>query len=567
VDGRHRSLMTLGRTRTRAAVAVAGVLVVALAAWAGYAYGTSRGDGADCTTPVSVNVAAAPEIAGVLAHIAAGLTPEQRADGDTCYVYQVFGQEPAQVAAALTGTAKDLAADVWVPDSTYWLREAGAVNLDLPQQGQSIATSPMVLAMPEQVAKRFGWPAKPLAWSSVLAAAETANPLQVGIADPGNSPVGLFGLMAVRGIVQGSNRPDTARVAAFRQLSRNVAAPTDDLLDALRKGNGATIALAAAPVSEQAVVQYSRIRQPVPMVAAYPDAAVPGLDYPYVVLPGASDQVRTAAQRFLAVALRADPTELAARGFRAPDGTAGPSFPTAGGIDTRRVPLATLPAQADVDGLLAEWAGVNQSGRILAVIDVSGSMNQLVPGTDKTRMELTKQTAQAGMGLFKPTTEAGLWIFSTDLPGGKDYQELLPIGPLYAQGAKAIAAIGRIQAKPNGSTGLYDTVLAGYQTLRAGWNPARINALVVLTDGQNEDPNGITRPVLLTKLRALADPRKPLRIIFIGLGTDVNATELSQIAAVTGGRAFVTPDPRKIADIFLAALASMTCVPPDCTRR
>jgi hypothetical protein len=565
MDGRHRSLQAI-RAKPVPIIVLAAVLAAALAAWVGYSYGANRNRGPSCITPLSVTIAAAPEIAPVLAHIAGGLTPEQRTDGDTCYLFQVSGQESDQVAAALTGTARELSADVWVPDSTYWLRKAAAVNLDVPPQGQSIATSPIVLAMPEQVAKRFGWPDRRFGWDAVLGPGGAAAPVPLGISDPGSSPVGLFGLVAVRDTVQAARLPATARVAAFRELSKNVAPPSQDLLDALRKGNGVPGAVAAAPVSEQALVQSRRTRQPVPIVAVYPDRPVPGLDYPYVVLPGASDAVRSAAQKFLGLVLRADASEMAARGFRAPDGTAGTSFPTAGGIEIRPVQSADLPAQADVDGVLAEWTGVNRSGRILTVIDISGSMNENVPGTGKTRIELTKQTAQAGLGLFKPTTELGLWVFSTDLNGGRDYQELLPIQPMYTGRDKAYQIIGQIQAKPNGATGLYDTVLAGYQKLRSGWNPARINVLVVLTDGQNEDPNGISRATLLGKLHALADPRKPLRIVFIGLGTGVNATELSQIAAVTGGRAFVTPDPRKIADIFLAALASMTCVGPDCAR-
>src|SRR5262249_57716541 len=181
---------------------------------------------------------------------------------------------------------------------------------------------------------------------------------------------------------------------------------------------------------------------------------------------------------------------------------------------------------------------------------------EMVSGKGRKWRGLNKQSAQAGMGLFKTTTELGLWIFSTNLDGSRDYKELMPIQPMYAGRARAYDLIGQIQAKQHGGTGLYDTVLAGYQKLRAGWNPARINVLVVLTDGQNEDPNGISRATLLSRLRALADPSKPLRIVLIGLGPGVNITELTQIAAVTGGRACVTPDPRQIGAPFDPARAA-----------
>jgi hypothetical protein len=552
-----------GRARSAPVIAVAGLLVVALAGWIGYSVGAGKDRGPNCTSPVTVSVAAAPEIAPVLGRIAAALTPEQRTDGDTCYLYQVFGQDPAQVTAALTKTSV-APADVWVPDSTYWLRQVAAVNLEVPEQGQSIASSPVVLAMPEQTARTFGWPGRRLTWDAVLAKAGSAeNAVPIGLTDPATSPVGLYGLLAVRTAVGGSGPAGaTARTAALRALSTNVAPPSQDLLDALRKA-GAPGGLTAAPLREQQVLMYDQSGPAVPLIGAYQSANV-GLDYPYVVLPQVGVQVRAAAQKFLAAILGADAAQLTSRGFRLPDGSTGTQFPQQRWLDLAAIPTADLPAQREIDSALAEWTAVNRSGRLLTVIDVSGSMNEPVPGTNTTRIELTKQAAQMGLGLFKPTTEDGLWVFSTDLGGGKDYRELAPIQPLYSGRATLIAKIGEIEAKVGGSTGLYDTVLAGYQALRRGWNPGRINALVVLTDGQNEDPDGITRATLLSRLRALADPKKPLPIVFIGLGPGVNQQELAQIARVTGGQAFVTPDPRRIRDVFLAALAAMTCTPPNC---
>jgi hypothetical protein len=344
-------------------------------------------------------------------------------------------------------------------------------------------------------------------------------------------------------------------------MSGNVAPPSQDLIGALTKATGAPGALSAAPVREQALIAYNQGSPSAQLVGAYPELANAGLDYPYVVLPQVSQPVRNAAQKFLAVLLSADPREFAARGFRLADGARGPGFPEQPWVSNERVRATPLSPEGLVGLALGEWTSVNRSGRILTVIDVSGSMNEPVPGTNTTRMELTKQAAQMGLGLFKPTTESGLWIFSTDLSPGRDYQELIPIEPIYVGRDEALAKLGQIQAKPNGSTGLYDTVLAGYQTLRRGWNPGRINALVVLTDGQNEDPNGISLPTLLARLKKLADPKKPLYVVFIGIGPGVNQQELSAITNVTGGEAFTTPDPRKIRDIFLTALAAFQTPP------
>jgi ABC-type molybdate transport system substrate-binding protein len=562
---RARVTWWLGRARSGPVIAIFAVVVLVLAGYVGYSVGNRKDPGPNCSNPVNVTVAAAPELAPVLGHIAANLTTAERTDGNTCYLYQVFGQDPAQVTAALTkgGTVP---ADVWVPDSTYWLHQVAQVDLEMPTGGQSIASSPIVLGVTRSVAQQLGYPARPLSWRAVLdKAASAENALPVGISDPATSPIGLYALLAVRAAVQRHGGTATAqttrRTAVFRAMSGNVAPPSQDLIGALTKSTGSPGALSAAPVREQALIAYNQGAPSAQLVGAYPELANAGLDYPYIVLPQANQQVRNAAQKFLGDVLTADPREFASRGFRLPDGARGPGFPDQQWVSPQRERAAPLSPEGLVGLALGEWTSVNRSGRLLTVIDVSGSMNEPVPGTTTTRMELTKQAAQMGLGLFKPTTESGLWIFSTDLSPGKDYQELLPIEPIYIGRDDALAKISQIQAKPNGATGLYDTVLAGYQTLRRGWNPGRINALIVLTDGQNEDPNGISRDTLLAELKKLADPKKPLYIVFIGIGPGVNEQELTSIASVAGGRAFVTPDPRKIREIFLTALAAFQTPP------
>ena len=59
-------------------------------------------------------------------------------------------------------------------------------------------------------------------------------------------------------------------------------------------------------------------------------------------------------------------------------------------------------------------------------------------------------------------------------------------------------------------------------------------------------------------LKRLYNKDRPVRIVFIGLGPDVNAGELNSIAAATHGLAVVTRDPGGIRDMFLHALR---CVP------
>jgi hypothetical protein len=546
---------------------VAAAVVLAVLAWSAYSFFVRELGGEQCRSPITIEVAAAPEIAAALNDVATG-APRQDEDGEGCWQVRVSSAEPQQTAAALArpesqeGTAEEGKPDVWVPDSTFWLRQARRSGaFDVPEEGVSIASSPVVLATVDPVAREFGWPQK-LDWQKILLTPDGGEPLRAGIADPGHSPVGLSGLIAIDRATAETDDPGPNRVAALRQVSRNVSAVPSDLFGKLPVDDDPatlTTALAAFPASEQSVLSYNSRALGVPLAPVYAKDPGPSLDYPYTVMPETPKRIRDAAESFLTTVLSPQSRKpFTSRGFRTSDGDTGPGFPAAEGVEQRRLDPVVLPDAASVEQLLTVWTGINRSGRIIAVVDVSGSMNEPVPGTGMNRMDITRLAVMQGIPLFKDTTEMGVWIFSTNLDGEKDYRELVPIGPLYTNKNKALAAASSFRAVEGGGTGLYDTTLAAYKLARKRWDPARINVVLLLTDGQNEDANGISRQALLTQLKKLADPRKPVAIINIGIGPDVDRGELKSISDVTGGHTFVTRDPTKIGDVFLAALAVLT---------
>jgi hypothetical protein len=183
---------------------------------------------------------------------------------------------------------------------------------------------------------------------------------------------------------------------------------------------------------------------------------------------------------------------------------------------------------------------VNLGTRLLAVVDVSGSMNQPV-GNGGTRLDATIQAAGQLFGRLRETTDLGLWTFSTRLDGDHAYREVLPVRPLYQQEAQTRAVLSTLRAQPNGGAGLYDTVLAAYQNGRQGWMPGRVNLVVLVTASRNDDSaGGIGLDKLLAELTGLNDPQRPLQIITVGIGPDVDAAALAKIAAATGGRSYRT---------------------------
>jgi hypothetical protein len=559
---------------------MAGLLVLILAAWFTFQFLTESLGQPSCTNPPTVEVAAEPAIAPALAEVAAAQAHTLGQTPQTCYQLRVVSQEASAVADRMTGQEPGGQPDVWVPDSTFWLRRARAGGaLDLPEAGASLATSPVVLAVTEPAARRLGWPERPLSWSDVLGASPTSNALNVGLPDPARSPVGLSTLFGVRALTSTGPEPAAAQVAALRRLSPNVTVRAADLFDKLPPAHDpgtADTAITAIVASEQAVLRHNNTNRQQRLVPVYASAGVPSLDYPYVVLATTTGIERTGAERFLDSLLdRAAQRILQVRGLRTPEGEAGAAFlptglpggdSTGGGANRPMVPAEPLPEQDTVDDVLRVWTGVNLSARMLAVFDVSGSMGAQVPGTGLTRAQVTSEAAKQGLGLFKPTTDMGFWVFSNNLDGDKDYRELAPIAPLATEREHLIALADQVVAMVGGKTNLYDTVLAAYKTVIQGWDAARLNVVVVLTDGRDDDVSSISRQQLIDELIALQDPKRPTRIIFVGIGPDVDAAELDQIATVTGGRAFTTPNPAGIRDVFAAALAEMTCIPPACTR-
>jgi hypothetical protein len=578
----------------RSAIAAVVALVLVAGGWVGYRWWAAP----HCSGELRLAVAAAPEIAPAVQAAAEAWTAEGAAVDGTCVAVDVTASEPVDVAAAVAGHhgvslngvgqagANTVLPTVWVPDSSTWLlRLRQQAPKFEPGNNASLARSPVVVAMPEPVATRLGWPQKRLGWSDLLEPITTGTRLRTGITEPSRDATGLAGLLSLAAAVQvGGTEGDDAEVqrvttGVLRALATGRAAVREELVARFpRATDAASIAsgLGAAPLSERDVVAFNAGQPPVPLAALYPDPAPLSLDYPYAVMPGAEPARAAAAERFFAVLDRpAFRARLARLGLRGPDGTWGEGFPAPRGAPN---PAGTEPAPTSgagsggtvaggsasaIERSLSSWSVATQSGRMLAVIDVSGSMLRTVPTANgATRMQVTLEAARRGLALLDDSWALGLWIFSTELSGSRDYRQLVPIGPLSTQRSGLERALAAIRPKPTGDTGLFDTVLAAYRTVLEDWEPGRVNSVVVLTDGKNEDANGISESELVDELRRIADPDRPVQVVIIGIGDEVERSELDAITGTTGGGVFVTEDPAKIGDIFLRAIALRPAAAP-----
>jgi Mg-chelatase subunit ChlD len=119
------------------------------------------------------------------------------------------------------------------------------------------------------------------------------------------------------------------------------------------------------------------------------------------------------------------------------------------------------------------------------------------------------------------------------------------------------ALLSRLNAAgpaPTDVTPLYKSILAGYQELLKGYKPELRNTLVVFTDGR--DNTGGTLRQAQRDLEILADVTRPIRVVLLGIGPEINLDELKAIAATTGGAAFQVNTPEEMQLIFLQALLS-----------
>ena len=95
--------------------------------------------------------------------------------------------------------------------------------------------------------------------------------------------------------------------------------------------------------------------------------------------------------------------------------------------------------------------------------------------------------------------------------------------------------------------------------MKQQYDPDRVNAVVILTDGRNEDPNGISLEQLKANLRAASDPTKPIAITTIGIGPDVDPKALSQISKMTYSDFYAAPSPADMTTVLARALFDHEC--------
>lgn len=531
----HRNLIAF------AAAAVATALIVAgCYAFAGTLGCTARGT-------LDLHVAAAPEIAPVIRQVSADLTEERRVVDGSCVRAVVTAADPAAVAALLSGTGGSQVItrkpDVWIPDSSLWSVTASTADRQLPRPGFPVAWSPIVVGVPDSTGRGLA-AGEPPRWLELLAGRSAT----VRLTDPGRNATGMSLLMIVRALLA----EDPAATEKFTGIVRGAREGVVHDAKTLFSGPRGRPVIA----SEQAVHDRNRARPAEPLQVVRPAEGTLTLDYPYTVVSGEQD--RAEAARLLEHRIRSERTRKALRdlGFR----TSRP--------DLEGIRLLPEPDPADVRSALQAWAKLSLTTRMLSVLDISGSMAATVPGSGgKTRMQVLAQAAQLGLSYQPDDTELGQWVFSTNLDGRRDWRQTVEMGPLgertgsVTRRQRILSSLSALRPKPDGDTGLYDSVLTAVEYMRRTYKPDMVNTVLLMTDGRNEDADGPTLEQTLHRLRKGNDPARPVQVVIIGFGDDVDKDELNKIAKATGGSVHLARTARDMERIFLAGTSRRICSP------
>ena len=562
----------------------------------------------DC---VVVDMAVSPEKIDLLQDLARTFNASDEAKvGDQCIFVR---PQRKSSGAAMTLLAEDWDEAVegpkpviWSPASSAWgailnqrLTDKGGTAM--APEGTPFMVTPLVIAMPKPMADALGYPEESIGFADILKLSRNKEgwgafghpewgPFRLGKTNPNFSTSGLSALIAQYYAATGKTDNLTVEDLGkdeVQQFARGVESSVvhygDTTLSFLNnwyrtdaRGTSLTYTSAVA-VEEKSLIDYNRgnpdgvldageepLAPKIPLVAIYPEEGTLFSDNPFFVLDAEwvdADEQQAATQFTEFVQRPENQQKVLEFGFR-PGNTEvaiGEPISAANGVDPDQPQtLLEVPEPPVMVEALDRWDTQRKSARVLLVMDVSGSMGDPAGGDDRsTKLDLAKEAAITALEEFKDADEVGLRIFSTDLDQAQsDFLDLVPIDKISANRERIASSIRGLT--PIAGTPLYTVAEKSYDEMQSGFAPERINAVVLLTDGRNEDPRNDDLEGLLTKLRSTNEGQsaRPVRIFPIAYGGDADLAVLRRIAEATNATAYDASDPTSISKVFTAVISN-----------
>jgi len=466
-------------------------------------------------------------------------------DGQVMQIVPLQLDPEAMLTAVLSGNADFQA---MTPDSSVWLgqldqawgRQRGDEAATVVGETVRYAVSPVVIAAWESLAREMGWPERAISWQDLLARAQS-DPNFRWSHPSTSSASGLLATLAefyagagkTRGLTIEDVKAQTTLdyVAALEKTVRYYGQGNEPALieQALKEGRAF---LDAFVVQEQMVVYFNTHRRDQErLVALYPVEGALWEDHPLALLEteGLTPYHRQVFARFRDFLLSTEAQQLILRhGYRPANLSiplSGPDSPLTAdnGVNPAEPKTALQIPGANVVQVVREvWWHTKRHTNVYLVVDTSGSMRgeKLAQAQEALRVFLDQ--IQGDM------ERVGMIQFSSGI------NNVIYLDELGHNRAALEAAVDGLVA--GGDTALLDAVYEAFTRLQDLGDTGRINAIVAMTDGR-ENNSRISLNTLVRRLER--DSKVPVVIFCIAYGQDADMDVLQAIAGPTGGQVYV----------------------------
>jgi Ca-activated chloride channel family protein len=437
---------------------------------------------------------------------------------------------------------------LWSPASSFWgrLLNYEADSRLVADENPSIVRTPLVIAMWKQLAGAYGYPKRKLGYEQ-LSELATGGWAAVGKPQFGsfkyvhtNPDFSTSGISAVAasyyaavGKKEGLTEADVTRGRPqVHKLERSIVHYGDTTLfiadEMRRRGLGYA---SAGAMEETTMIDFNRrAGKGQRLVAVYPEEGTFFSDNPLMTLQGdwvTPEQARAGKVfgAFLATAIT--PEVAGAQGFRPPDPDVKPAglVTKANGVDPQQpARVLRLPEPKVLAKIKAAWRADRKPANVMMVFDNSGSMGE------EDKLEQAKQGLKGFFRQAAPQDRIGLIKFSQDIV------PLVGIAPMKTNRAKLLAATDTIL--PEDDTRVRDATLDGINAVTAHLDRDAINAVVLLTDGEDTSSNHTASDVVQALDRQREKETGQIRVFTIAYGSDPNAEELERYAQAGGGKSY-----------------------------
>lgn len=430
---------------------------------------------------------------------------------------------------------------------------------DLLGRTESLVLSPVVIAMWKPMAEALGWGRTPIGWTEILAVAR--NPrgwtafghpewgaFKLGHTHPRYSNSGLAAVLAEVYAATGK----TAGLTLEDLQRPGVAESLGDIERAIVHYGSSTGFfgrkmcaegpgfLSAAVLYENMVIESTNLTGlAFPLVAVYPREGTFWSDHPVGIVDRdwVTAEHREAAELYIRFLLdRPQQQRALSFGFRPADPAipVGVPFYLAMGVNPNE-PKTTLevPPAAVVHAALTLWEQHKKHSDVVLALDVSGSMKE------GGKWDAARAGAKAFLQLLGDQDHVSVVAFNDTVRWVTRDQPLRDVRDALLQQLDGMFA--------DGGTALYDAIGGGLTHLRERRAQGRIQAVVVLSDGDDRDSR-INLKALQAMLRADGESAG-IRVFTIGYGKDSKESVLKDIAERTGAR-YSAGDPATIREVF-----------------